>query len=112
MKKLGDRLSGVALVTVTVDPQNDTPARLKSYAESYHADLSRWAFLTGDAKVVEEIVVRGFKIAMGKEDQGGILTIFHGEHFVLVDGQGRIRGYYVSDDEGLAKLVSDVASLG
>jgi len=66
----------------------------------------------GDAKVVEEIVVRGFKIAMGKEDQGGILTIFHGEHFVLVDGQGRIRGYYVSDDEGLAKLVSDVASLG
>ena len=97
------------LVTFTVDPENDTPARLASYATSYHADPTRWSFVTGPLGDVETTVVKGFKIAMGKEplaDGSSLFSIFHGEKLVLVDGQGFIRGYYDADDEGVDDLLS------
>lgn len=107
----------IRLVTISVDPENDTPERLKAYARAHGADPARWTFLTGDAREVERTVVQGFKIAMGKEPvpgddpKSGIFQIFHGEKFVLVDGQGRIRGYFDSDEEGLANLLRNARLL-
>ena len=98
------------LVTFTVDPDTDTPEVLAAYAAKNHADPSRWHFLTGSLASIETTVVKGFKIAMGKEPvtQGSTLfTIFHGEKLVLVDGDGAIRGYYDADDEGVDKLLQD-----
>jgi protein SCO1/2 len=59
-------------------------------------------------------VVNSFKIAMGREsmDEADVLGIFHGNHFVLVDGTGQIRGYYESaDDEAFERLLRDAARL-
>jgi protein SCO1/2 len=98
------------LVTFTVDPETDTPARLAQYAAGYHADPSRWSFLTGSLADIEGTVVKGFKIAMGKEpigDGGSLFTIFHGEKLVLVDADGMIRGYYDADDGGVDDLLRD-----
>jgi protein SCO1 len=98
------------LVTITVDPENDTPARLASYATSYHADPSRWSFLTGNLGDIETTVVKGFKIAMGKEpssEGSSLFSIFHGEKLVLVDGDGAIRGYYDADDAGVDDLLAN-----
>ena len=39
----------VAFVSITVDPEHDTPEVLKEYAETFDADLGGWGFLTGDA---------------------------------------------------------------
>ncbi len=115
-RHLGDAFH---LVTFTVDPENDTPARLASYATSYHADPSRWSFLTGTLGDIETTVVKGFKIAMGKEPAGGardggdvgavpgLLSIFHGEKLVLVDAESSIRGYYDADDAGIDDLLRD-----
>lgn len=106
-RNLGDAFH---LVTFTVDPENDTPARLAQYAATYHADPSRWSFLTGQLGDLETTVVKGFKIAMGKEELSpgsGIFTIFHGEKLVLVDAEGMIRGYYDADDEGTDALLRD-----
>ncbi|HVY47628.1 MAG TPA: SCO family protein [Minicystis sp.] len=106
-RNLGDAFH---LVTFTVDPENDTPERLAEYARRYHAS-PRWSFLTGANKAVEETVVKGFKIAMGKEETSpgsGIFSIFHGERFVLVDQRGNIRGYYDADDAGIDALMRDV----
>jgi protein SCO1/2 len=112
-RHLGDAFH---LVTFTVDPENDTPARLASYATSYHADPSRWSFLTGALGDIETTVVKGFKIAMGKEPLGadgdagpptGLFSIFHGEKLVLVDAEGSIRGYYDADDAGIDDLLRD-----
>jgi protein SCO1/2 len=97
------------LVTFSVDPANDTPAVLAAYAAEYHADTRRWTFLTGPLETVEPTVIKGFKIAMGKEDVGqGMFSIFHGEKLVLVDRDGNIRGYYDADDEGTAALLGDI----
>lgn len=98
------------LVTFTVDPENDTPERLAVYAREYHADASRWTFLTGPLGDVETTVVKGFKLAMGKDELpagSGLFSIFHGEKLVLVDDAGLIRGYYDADDEGVDRLLRD-----
>ena len=97
------------LVTFSVDPVNDTPPVLAAYANEFHADTRRWTFLTGPLDMVEPTVIKGFKIAMGKEDVGqGMFSIFHGEKLVLVDRDGFIRGYYDADDEGTDALLRDV----
>lgn len=104
----------LALVSFSVDPENDTPAALLSYAQRYQADLRNWSFLTGDLSVVKRTVVDGFKLALdGKPDpsaeNGGII---HGSHLVLVDKTLTIRGYYRSDDDTEMKLLlSDAARL-
>ncbi|ATB29629.1 SCO family protein [Melittangium boletus] len=104
----------LALVSFSVDPKYDTPERLTEYAARYHADPARWSFLTGDYTRLQETVVGGFKIAMGRngEDENDIPSIFHGSHFVLVDGSGEIRGYYNSeDDDAVERLRQDAGWL-
>ena len=46
--------SKITFVSITVDPERDTPEALKQYADNFGADLRGWAFLTGDpSKVVD-----------------------------------------------------------
>jgi protein SCO1 len=109
--RLGEK---VHLVSFSVDPTFDTPARLRAFAEAHGARSPRWHFLTGETTAVQKAVTEGFKILSshdGPEDD--FLSIVHGVHAVLVDGQGRIRGYYDSTDpEALERLVRDAAQLG
>jgi protein SCO1/2 len=108
-RHLGDAFH---LVTITVDPENDTPEVLARYAEANGAQPGRWWFLTGKLDVLEPTVVKGFKVAMGKGNTGdGLFGIFHGEHLVLVDREGTIRGYYGADDEGIERLLGDAGAL-
>jgi len=109
--RLGER---VELVSFSVDPEFDTPERLRRFAAAQGADGPRWHFLTGPSTEVQKAVTDGFKITLerpGGEDD--FLSIVHGVHLVLVDGQGRIRGYYDSTDpDALERLVGDVARVG
>lgn len=108
-RHLGDALR---LVTFTVDPENDTPEVLNAYARSHHASGHRWTFLTGPLGDVETTVVKGFKMAMGKEEQApGLFGIFHGERLVLVDQTGAIRGYYEADEQGITQILRDAGIL-
>jgi protein SCO1/2 len=103
-RTLGGR---VDLVSVSVDPEYDTPERLAAFARANGAESPRWHFLTGDSRHVQQAVLRGFNVAFsrGSED---IATLTHGVHVVLVDGRGRIRGYYDSNDgDALERLVAD-----
>ncbi len=96
------------LVSFSVDPENDTPERLASYATTFKADFKHWFFLTGSWVDTEKTVKEGFKISMGK---GADLEVIHSEKFVLVDQQGRIRGYYDADDAGLAAIIKDAKAV-
>lgn len=105
MAALVDRTKGeehLAFVSISVDPDNDPPPVLRAYGERYGADFARWRFLTGDQKTLEATVVQGFKVALGRDDTGAIV---HAERFVLVDAEGRIRGYYDADDAGQRDLL-------
>ena len=99
------------LVSFSVDPTYDTPERLNEYAQRHGANPERWSFLTGDYERLKNTVVDSFKIAMGREnmDEADVMGIFHGNHFVLVDATGEIRGYYDSaDDQAFARLLRDL----
>lgn len=108
---LGEEL---ALVSFSVDPDYDTPERLTAYAAKHGADPARWSFLTGDYNQLKDIIVGGFKMAMGRneEDPQDIPNIFHGSHFVLVDRTGEIRGYYNSEhDDEVERLLRETRQL-
>ncbi|MDX2053961.1 MAG: SCO family protein [Polyangiaceae bacterium] len=104
----------VHFVSISVDPENDTPAVLRKYGEKYGADFSSWSFVTGDYSVIRRTSVEGFKLALeGKADaKKEHLGILHGSHLVLVDGKAKIRGYYrTSDKESMQQLLVDAAQL-
>jgi protein SCO1/2 len=121
MKKLQDRLipleqgGNIGLLSVSVDPERDTPQKLKEYGETFGARAGLWRSLTGDQKEVERTVVRGFHTAMAKmpredaDPHAEAFDIMHGERLVLVDRMGRIRGYYEADDRD--RLLRDARAL-
>lgn len=99
----------VKLVSFSVDPEHDTPEVLRSYAAEYQADPERWKFLTGDPDAVREIVTKGFLQPLGEDEVGELL---HGTMFMLVDGNGMVRGIYSLDDpELLPKLLMGTGNL-
>ena len=107
------------LVSITVDPERDTPEVLARYAERYRADRGRWLFLTGPKRAIYQLAADGFKLSVVDPDDakqtGGMLRILrprlafathgskglviHSSRFVLVDRQARIRAYHRPDDE-------------
>lgn len=117
MRVLQNRLaragSRAHLVSISVDPENDSPAVLAAYAERAHADPSRWSFVTGPADDVERAIVFGFKVSAAKVPSGANESdVTHGDWFVLVDQLGTLRGYYATDEPGaLDMLVENVLRL-
>ena len=105
--QIGAKAAGVdlRLVSISVDPDNDTPSVLKAYAERFEVDPSTWTFLTGDIEAIKRTSVDGFKLALdGRADPAAKdFGIIHGSHLVLVDGNARIRGYYRTEDDAEAQ---------
>jgi protein SCO1/2 len=94
------------LVSFTVDPAHDTPAVLAKYASHFKADPDRWYFLTGEMSRLNELGVGAFRL----NSVDGSMS--HSTRFVLVDGKRRIRGYYLSNDDGFPKkLLHDIRQL-
>ena len=100
---LSARLSGVQhqwqarihIVSFSVDPGTDTPAKLAEYALRFDSVPPHWRFLTGDVAAMKTVVVGGFKQMMEKAPATGEApeTVLHGSRFVLVDKTGVIRAY-------------------
>jgi protein SCO1/2 len=104
----------VRLVSVSVDPDRDTPEKLRAYAHQFHARPGTWTFVTGSQQLIEDAVVRGFKIAVSREKDDSLdgFAIVHGTKFVLVDAKRQIRGYYDANDAAsMAKLRDDAQAL-
>lgn len=104
----------VLLVSISVDPAHDTPEVLERYARKYQAP-ERWLFLTGEREDVRKLSVEGFKLGLEMDpppEMAGPEPILHSTRFVLVDGEGQIRGYYEAFDEASTeKLRRDLLRL-
>lgn len=119
MERLQTRLTDVeevTLVSISVDPERDTPARLRQYAKRYNAHDTGWWFLTGDKSVIYRLSQDSFRLGVEETppDQRGpkVEDVLHSSKFVLLDRQSRIRGYYDGEDrEMLDQLVADVKEL-
>jgi protein SCO1 len=110
-KRLGDDAERVKMVSISVDPAHDTPEVLARYATERGA-THRWLYLTGELDEIGRAVEKGFRVRMGERvPMGDAFDILHATHFVLVDGELRIRGYYRNDAEGLDELAQAVRAL-
>jgi protein SCO1 len=106
---IGKKDPDVELVSITVDPEHDTPAVLKEYGEHVGASPERWKFLTGPRDQIEAVVMKGFLQTLGKEPSG---TPIHSTRFVLVDRDGWMRGFLDGNDPELPqKLLMDIGDL-
>lgn len=82
------------LVSISVDPEHDTPEVLRAYAGRHGADTARWSFLTGDRQETWSLIREGFKLVVAENPSDPANPIAHTPKLVLVDGDGRVRGYY------------------
>jgi protein SCO1/2 len=108
MKKLEDALpqtSGAKLVTLTTDPDYDSPAVMKKYGEHFGADFSRWTFLTGTKTEIAALASGSLKLSavpVKPEDQKNAADLFiHTTIFVIVDKHAQLRGIFETGGEGI-----------
>jgi protein SCO1 len=80
------RARDVMFVSITCDPEEDTPERLRDYAKLYEADPEEWKFLTGDMARISQIGEESFLLGVGYRT--------HSDRFAAIDKQGRVRGIY------------------
>lgn len=92
-------ISNVEIVSFSVDPELDTPAALKEYAERFNADLSSWHFLTGyTQQEIEEFAKKNFQTIVQKPANTD--QVIHGTKFYLVNKSGEI----VKDYSGVSEV--------
>ena len=108
MKLIQDALpseSRAKLVTLTTDPDFDTPEVMKSYAARFEANPDRWMFLTGTKKAIAALAVDSLKltaIEQKPEDRKDPADLFiHSTILVVVDQHGRLRGIFETEGEGV-----------
>ena len=106
MRELQDALptgSSARLVTLTTDPETDTPAVLRRYAEKFGANAERWNFLTGGKRMIANLAMDGLKLSAvptKPEERTDAADLFvHTTIFVIVDKQGQLRGSFQTQGE-------------
>jgi cytochrome oxidase Cu insertion factor (SCO1/SenC/PrrC family) len=104
------------LVSITVDPERDSPMVLTEYANRFGADPERWLFLAGEKEAIHRLAQEGFRLAAAeiphaKRPASGA-TYTHSPRFALIDRKVQIRGYYTStDSEAIVRLRRDLRTL-
>ena len=117
MRELQDALDEpIQFVSITADPEFDTPAVLKNYAQQYGADQNRWSFLTGPKREINRVAVDGLKLVVYEkkpEEREVPADLFlHSTKFVLVDVHGRVRGWFDAENpESKPEIVRAVKML-
>jgi protein SCO1/2 len=99
--------SKVFFVAITVDPEQDTPAILKRYAETHGVDLAGWAFLTGTPSEIRE-VARQYGVVYKKRPRGDVDHTFLTS---IVDTSGTLRVQYMGVRFASDEFLRDLQSL-
>jgi protein SCO1/2 len=103
--------SDVHLVSVSVDPEKDTPEILRAYADKLHIQPKRWDFLTGSRAMIYSLSRDGFKLGISDGNEEAGMPV-HSTRVVLVDRRGTIRGYYDAlAPDAVTKLLADTNHL-
>lgn len=103
--------NSVRINSFSVDPERDSSAQLKRYAIQFGIDTRHWDLVTGGKKEIYRLARNSFMI-VATDGDGGPGDFIHSEKLVLIDKQGRIRGYYsgTSYDE-TDQLINDIKKL-
>lgn len=95
----------VRLVTISVDPERDTPEVLHAHAAALGADPAVWSFATGPAERLKWIIGAGFGVYYAPRDDGSIAL---DPAFMLVDGAGILRATYRTATPDVERILRDL----
>lgn len=103
----------VQFISMSIDPERDNPARLKSYADRYGANSDNWWFLTGNKDSIYNFIYQELKVDKYSDTIPISSEFPHTGRFVLLDRDYHIRGYYNGLDtvEALPRLAHDIGVL-
>jgi len=114
LQRVHDRLSPedpVQILSHSVTPVADSVPVLHAYADKHGADARLWWFLTGPKDHIYELARKSYFACLDEGD-GGFQDFVHTENVVLVDDQGRLRGFYDgTDDKAMSRLFRDLTFL-
>ncbi len=95
-------------VSISVDPEHDTPEVLAKFAAVYKADAPAWRFATGPVDDLERVVVQGFRTGLTRSaKKAEVGDIVHGEKFIIVDRKGDIRAFLSTETGHDAQAVAE-----
>ena len=113
-RAVGRTKGKVRVVAISVDPETDTPERLREYAQRMGVGENFW-LLTGPLPEIFRIAREGFKVAVEENPPAMVPQagkMLHSTKVALVDGRGRIRGYYDgTGGELLGRALPDLGDL-
>ena len=107
-KLAADVSPNVAFVAISLTPKHDTPDVLKAYADAHNADLSRWSFLTGDAKQIQALAKQYGVFVKAKKSAD---DVDHGFLTSIIDRAGIIRVQYMGVRFEPNELLADLQAL-
>ena len=90
---------GVRFVSITCNPDVDTPYKMAQYADKLLADEGQWLFLTGNLDYIQRVGKEFFTVTV----KAGT----HTEHLMTVDRRGEVQGYFKWNDPEQMKLFDD-----
>ena len=98
----------IKLVSLTVDPRDDTPDVLSKYGQTFGADTNRWLFLTGDRAALYQLIGQSF-LAKDQDDPFSYMpgNFAHPERIAVMDAEGNLRGYFDGLNQNTAGAVVD-----
>ncbi|WP_158515065.1 SCO family protein [Bacillus weihaiensis] len=101
----------VKVISFSVDPENDTPDKIKEFASNYSINFNKWDFLTGyDQSVIEEFALKNFKVIVQKPKESE--QVIHTSNFFLIDQNGVVmKDYSGVTDTPYDQIISDIKVL-
>ncbi|MBU2491902.1 MAG: SCO family protein [Bacteroidetes bacterium] len=106
----------VEFVSISFDPEVDSPEVLKNFAEIRDLDLNNWAFLTGEKSIIDSLIKEAGVIAVVGDSsvtkEGETIYYFiHTDRISLIDEEGNIRKNYLGSRINIKDVVADIKKL-
>ena len=106
----------IRLISLTADPEYDSPAVLLRYGGRYGAESNRWLFLTGPKREVYNLAMQGLKFSVVENEDARDATVdelfIHSASFALVDRQGRLRSMVQAEDpDAVPRILRELRAL-
>jgi protein SCO1/2 len=111
-QRVGDKTPDfLHFLSFSIDPERDSVQRLKQWADRFQVNPEQWWLLTGTKKEIYDMAINEMKIGL-VDGQGVDTNFIHTDHFVLIDSNRHVRGYYHGlDTASLQQLSNDIIFL-
>ncbi|WP_299093206.1 SCO family protein [uncultured Metabacillus sp.] len=115
MKEIQNRMKAedlnAKIISFSVDPETDTPNKLKEFASPYSITFDNWSFLTGySQKEIEDFAMESFKTIVQKPSNSD--QVLHGTSFYLIDQNGIVmKDYSGVENPPYDQIIEDMKAL-